>query len=163
LCDPKHAIWLERIDTYEPVISSAIEVVHTADREKLEQALAKMADEDPTFRVRVDEETGQTIASGMGELHLEIIHDRIEREDGGPTGRGGPQGVHRETVIGTGEGDGRIERVNPEDETDVIFGAARVRVRTLPRGSGVKVTQSVPPPASDLPGPVRAKHGAAVK
>ena len=163
LCDLKHPIWLERIDTYEPVISSAIEVVHTADREKLEGALAKMVDEDPTFRVRVDEETAQTIISGMGELHLEIIHDRMEREYGVPTRMGRPQVVHRETVIGQGEGEGRIERVNPEDDTDVIFGAARVRVRTLPRGSGVKVSANVPAPAAELPGPVRAKHGAAVK
>jgi elongation factor G len=163
LCDPRHPILLERIDTYEPVISSAIEVNQTADREKLEQALAKMADEDPTFRVRVDEETGQTIVSGMGELHLEIIHDRIEREYGVPTRMGRPQVVHRETVTGAGEGDGRIERVNPEDDTDVIFGAAKVRVKTLPRGSGVKVKNQAPPPPSDLPGPVRAKHATAVK
>jgi elongation factor G len=62
-----------------------------------------------------------------------------------------------------GEGEGRIERVNPEDDTDVIFGAAKVRVRTLPRGSGVKVKIEVPPPSSDLTGPVRAKHATAVK
>jgi elongation factor G len=163
LCDPRHPLLLERIDTYEPVISSAIEVNQTADREKLEQALAKMADEDPTFRVRVDEETGQTIVSGMGELHLEIIHDRIEREYSVPTRMGRPQVVHRETVTGQGEGDGRIERVNPEDDTDVIFGAARVRVKTLPRGSGVKVHNNAPAPAAELPGPVRAKHATAVK
>jgi elongation factor G len=163
LCDPRHPIWLERIDTYEPVISSAIEVNQTADKEKLEQALAKMVDEDPTFRVRVDEETGQTIVSGMGELHLEIIHDRIEREYNVPTRMGRPQVVHRETVMGQGDGEGRIERVNPEDDTDVIFGAAKVRVRTLPRGSGVRVSQSVPAPSADLPGPVRSKHAAAVR
>jgi elongation factor G len=163
LCDPRHPIWLERIDTYEPVISSAIEVSQTADKEKLEQALAKMVDEDPTFRVRVDDETGQTIISGMGELHLEIIHDRMEREYGVPTRMGRPQVVHRETVIGQGEGDGRIERVNPEDDTDVIFGAARVAVKTMPRGSGVTVVSKVPPPSSDLTGPARAKHSAAVK
>ena len=75
----------------------------------------------------------------MGELHLEIMHDRIEREYGVPTRMGRPQVVHRETVVGEGVGEGRIERVNPEDETDLIFGAATVRVRALPRGSGVKV------------------------
>src|SRR5207249_1733721 len=104
-----------------------------------EQALAKMTDEDPTFRVRVDEETAETIISGMGELHLEIIHDRIAREYGVPTRLGRPQVVHRETVTGEGVGDGRIERVNPEDETEMIFGAARVRVRGRPRGAGVVV------------------------
>src|SRR5262249_40986975 len=71
--------------------------------------------------------------------------------------------VHRETVTSQGEGEGRIERVNPEDDTDVIFGAARVRVKTLPRATGVKVKNEAPPPSSDLPGPVRAKYGAAVK
>ncbi|HEX9100987.1 MAG TPA: translation factor GTPase family protein, partial [Polyangia bacterium] len=72
LSSTKDMVVLERIDTYEPVISAAIEVVNTVDKEKLEQALAKLVDEDPTFRVRVDEETGETIMSGMGELHLEV-------------------------------------------------------------------------------------------
>src|SRR5204863_4218261 len=109
---------------YEPVISAAIEVAQTVDKEKLEQALLKLTDEDPTFRTRVDEETGETIVSGMGELHLEIIHDRIAREYGVPTRMGRPQVVHRETVTGVGVGEGRIERTNPEDDTDLIFGAA---------------------------------------
>jgi elongation factor G len=157
LSSPKDPVLLERIDTYEPVISSAVEVINTVDKEKLEQALAKMVDEDPTFRVRVDEETGETIISGMGELHLEVMHDRIEREYGVPTRMGRPQVVHRETVVGEGTGDGRIERVNPEDETDLIFGAATVRVRALPRGTGVKVKEAVPPPPSDLPKPLAVK------
>src|SRR5581483_8549218 len=148
LCSTKDPVLLERIDTYEPVISSAIEVSQTVDKEKLEQALVKLTDEDPTFRVRVDEETGETIISGMGELHLEIIHDRIAREYGVPTRLGRPQVVHRETVLGTGEGQGRIERSNPEDETELIFGAATVRVRARPRGAGVVVNSEVPPPPS---------------
>jgi elongation factor G len=163
LCTPKDPILLERIDTYEPVISSAIEVQQTVDKEKLEQALAKLTDEDPTFRTRVDEETGETIVSGMGELHLEIIHDRIEREYGVPTRMGRPQVVHRETVTGAGEGAGRIERTNPEDETDVIFGAATVRVRARPRGAGVLVSSDVPPPGPELPGPLRARMPALVQ
>ncbi len=162
LCTPKQPLLLERIDTYEPVISSAIEVSATADKDKLEVALAKMTDEDPTFRVRVDDETGQTIVSGMGELHLEIIHDRLAREYGVPTRMGRPQVVHRETVTGDGVGQGRIERTNPEDETDMIFGAATVRVRSLPRGAGVKVRTEVPPPPADMPGPLRAKMPMAV-
>jgi len=157
LSSPKDQVILERIDTYEPVISAAIEVVNTVDKDKLEQALAKLVDEDPTFRVRVDEETAETIISGMGELHLEIMHDRIEREYGVPTRMGRPQVVHRETVLGEGVGEGRIERVNPEDEADLIFGAATVRVRALPRGSGVKVKSEVPPPSADLPKPLAAK------
>ncbi|HEX9101079.1 MAG TPA: elongation factor G, partial [Polyangia bacterium] len=148
--------------TYEPVISAAVEVVNTVDKDKLEQALAKLVDEDPTFRVRVDEETAETIISGMGELHLEIMHDRIEREYGVPTRMGRPQVVHRETVVGEGIGEGRIERVNPEDEADLIFGAATVRVRALPRGSGVKVKQELPPTPSDMPKPLQVKMPIAI-
>ncbi len=162
LCSTKDPILLERIDTYEPVISSAIEASATVDKEKLEQALAKLTDEDPTFRVRVDDETGETIISGMGELHLEIIHDRIQREYGVPTRLGRPQVVHRETVTGTGEGVGRIERTHPEDETELIFGAATVRVRARPRGSGVVVRADVPPPPAEMPGPLRAKLPVAI-
>ncbi len=158
----KAPILLERIDTYEPVISSAIEVSSTADKDKLEDALKKLQDEDPTFKVRVEEETGQTLISGMGELHLEIIHDRLAREYGVATRLGRPQVVHRETVLGSGSGDGHIERVSPEDASDLIFGGATVRVRALPRGTGVQVKQAVPAPSSDLPGPVRAKHPVAV-
>jgi elongation factor G len=162
LSSPKDQVVLERIDTYEPVISAAIEVANTVDKEKLEQALAKLVDEDPTFRVRVDEETAETIISGMGELHLEIMHDRIEREYGVPTRMGRPQVVHRETVVGEGIGNGRIERVNPEDEADLIFGAATVRVRALPRGSGVKVKQELPPTPSDMPKPLQVKMPVAI-
>ncbi|HEX8951902.1 MAG TPA: elongation factor G [Polyangia bacterium] len=162
LSSTKDIVVLERIDTYEPVISAAIEVVNTVDKEKLEQALAKLVDEDPTFRVRVDEETAETIISGMGELHLEIMHDRIEREYGVPTRMGRPQVVHRETVVGEGIGEGRIERVNPEDEADLIFGAATVRVRALPRGSGVKVKQELPPTPPDMPKPLQVKMPIAI-
>jgi elongation factor G len=157
LCSPKDPVLLERIDSYEPVISSAIEAAGAADKEKLEQALVKLQDEDPTFRVRLDEETGQTIISGMGELHLEIMHDRLEREYGVQTRLGRPQVVHRETVIGSGEAEGRIERVNPEDATEMLFGAARVRVKARPRGAGVLVRAEVPPPPADLPGPLRQR------
>src|SRR6266850_5107062 len=82
LCDPKAPILLERIDTYEPVISQAIEAENAAAKERLDFALAKMTEEDPTFRVKDDPETGQTLISGMGELHLEIIVDRMKREYG---------------------------------------------------------------------------------
>ncbi|MCA1663359.1 MAG: elongation factor G [Myxococcales bacterium] len=162
LSSPKDQVVLERIDTYEPVISAAVEVVNTVDKDKLEQALVKLVDEDPTFRVRVDEETAETIISGMGELHLEIMHDRLEREYGVPTRMGRPQVVHRETVMGEAIGEGRIERVNPEDETDLIFGAATVRVRALPRGSGVKVKQELPPTPPDMPKPLQVKLPVAI-
>jgi elongation factor G len=162
LSSTKDQLVLERIDTYEPVISAAIEVINTVDKDKLEQSLAKLVDEDPTFRVRVDEETAETIISGMGELHLEIMHDRLEREYGVPTRMGRPQVVHRETVLGEGIGEGRIERTNPEDDSDLIFGAATVRVRALPRGSGVKVKQELPPIPSDMPRPLAVKMPIAI-
>ncbi|MGZ3427626.1 MAG: elongation factor G [Polyangia bacterium] len=162
LSSTKDHLLLERIDTYEPVISAAIEVINTVDKDKLEQSLAKLVDEDPTFRVRVDEETAETIISGMGELHLEIMHDRLAREYGVPTRMGRPQVVHRETVVGEGVGEGRIERTNPEDESDLIFGAATVRVRALPRGSGVKVKQELPPTPPDMPKPLAVKMPIAI-
>ena len=157
LCSQGAQIVLERIDTYEPVINSAIEVSSTADKEKLEDALAKIQDEDPTFRVRIDEETGQTIISGMGELHLEVVHSKLAGDYGVQTRMGNPQVVYRETVRGEGIGEGHIERTNPEDEKDFIFGAATVKVRALPRGAGVIVKSAVPPAPADMPSPLKAK------
>jgi elongation factor G len=126
---------LERIDTYEPVISQAIEAENNAAKERLDFALAKMADEDPTFRVKEDPETGQTIIWGMGELHLEVIVDRMRREYGVAANVGKPQVVYRETVLGEAEGHATFEREMKEQK---IFGEARCRVRSLARGSGVK-------------------------
>ncbi len=163
LCKPGSPLLLERIDTYEPVISSAIELVSGADKDKLEQGLAKLTDEDPTFRVRTDEETGQLLISGMGELHLEIMHDRLAREYGVQTRLGRPQVMYRETVMRDATADGSIERINPDNETEVIFGEATVRVRPLPRGKGLVVLDQVPPPPADMPGPLRAKYPIAQK
>ena len=158
----KAPIMLERIDTYEPVISSAVEASSTADKEKLEDALKKLQDEDPTFKVRVDDETGQTLISGMGELHLDIIHDRLAREYGVQTRLGRPQVVYRETVTGEGTGEGHIERANPANDSEVLFGGATVKVRALPRGAGVHVLGKVPPPGPDVPGPLKSKQPMAV-
>ena len=80
LCDETHPIILEQIEFYEPVISQAIEAKTPADQEKLSRALTKLIEEDPTLRVKYDDETAQTVISGMGELHLEIIVDRLKRE-----------------------------------------------------------------------------------
>ena len=110
LCDPKSPILLERIDTYEPVISQAIEAENQAAKERLDFALGKMAEEDPTFRVHEDPDTGQTLICGMGELHLEIIVDRMKREYGVQARAGKPQVVYRETVLGEGEGHAVFER-----------------------------------------------------
>ncbi len=98
LSDPKHLIRLESMEFPEPVISVAVEPKTKADQDKLSQSLAKLSDEDPTFRVRTDEETGQTIISGMGELHLEIIIDRLLREFKVGANIGQPQVAYKETI-----------------------------------------------------------------
>jgi len=101
LCDEKHPIVLESIVFPEPVISVAVEPKTQDDVDKLDNALNKLAEEDPTFSVRVDEETGQTVISGMGELHLEIISDRLKREFKIETNRGNPQVAYKEALIST--------------------------------------------------------------
>ena len=103
LCDEANPVILEKMVFPEPVISVAIEPKSKADNDKLSVALQNMAEEDPTFRVRVDEETGDTIISGMGELHLEIIVDRIKREFKVEAGVGAPQVAYRETIRGSAD------------------------------------------------------------
>jgi elongation factor G len=98
LCDPNHQITLERMEFPEPVISVAVEPKTKADQEKMGVALSKLAQEDPSFRVRTDEESGQTIISGMGELHLEIIVDRLRREFSVEANVGNPQVAYREAL-----------------------------------------------------------------
>lgn len=103
LCDPDSVITLERMEFPEPVISQAVEPKTKADQEKMGIALQRLASEDPSFRVRTDEESGQTIISGMGELHLEIIVDRMKREFGVEANVGKPQVAYRETIRKTVE------------------------------------------------------------
>jgi elongation factor G len=98
LCDPEAPVILERMIFPEPVISQAVEPKTKADQEKMGIALGRLAQEDPSFRVRTDEESGQTIISGMGELHLEIIVDRMKREFGVEASVGKPQVAYRETI-----------------------------------------------------------------
>jgi len=98
LCDPSAPIILERMVFPEPVISQAVEPKTKADQEKMGIALNRLAAEDPSFRVRTDEESGQTIISGMGELHLEILVDRMKREFGVEANIGAPQVAYRETI-----------------------------------------------------------------
>ena len=98
LCDAKHVITLERMEFPEPVISVAVEPRTTSDQEKMSIALQKLAQEDPSFRVKTDEESGQTIISGMGELHLDIIVDRMKREFSVEANVGAPQVSYRETI-----------------------------------------------------------------
>lgn len=148
MCDPKAPILLERIDTYEPVISQAIEAENSAAKERLDFALAKMADEDPTFRYREDTDTGQTLISGMGELHLEIIVDRMRREYGVQARAGKPQVVYRETVLGQAEGAAVFERGE-----QAIYGEARCLVAARERGTGMTFDEKlnmVPPPPPNI-------------
>lgn len=98
LCSPEHPILLEKMEFPEPVISMAIEPKSKADREKLAMALSALSEEDPTFRVSTNEETGQTIIAGMGELHLEILHDRMRREFSVEANVGKPQVSYKETI-----------------------------------------------------------------
>jgi elongation factor G len=108
LCDPKKAIILEKMSFPEPVISVAIEPKTKADQDKLNSALSKLMDEDPTFKVNFNEETGQTIISGMGELHLEILVERMLREFGVGANVGRPQVSYKESITQTVESEGRF-------------------------------------------------------
>ncbi len=110
LCAKQEAITLERMEFPEPVIAVAVEPKSVADQDKLTQALAKLAQEDPSFRVETDKETGQTIISGMGELHLEIIVDRMSREFGVVANIGKPQVSYRETIREAKEQEGKFIR-----------------------------------------------------
>jgi len=110
LCDEKHPVLLESITFPEPVISIAVEPKTKADQEKMGLALRKLAEEDPTFKVRSDEETGQTIISGMGELHLDIIVDRMKREFNVEANVGAPQVAYRETIKANAQAEGKYIR-----------------------------------------------------
>ena len=107
LCDPKHPIALESLQFPDPVISIAIEPRTKADMDRLGQTLERLTHEDPSFRVSVDAETGQTIISGMGELHLEIIADRLLREFNVQANVGRPQVAYKETITQVATVEGR--------------------------------------------------------
>ncbi len=133
LCDARHPVVLERIEFYEPVISVAIEPKTHADQEKLTTVLEKFLVEDPTLRVRVDDETGQTILSGMGELHLEVIISRMLREFATSVNVGKPQVVYRETIAGTGTATATFDR---EVAGQRHFAEVALAIEPLPRGTG---------------------------
>jgi elongation factor G len=107
LCDESHEILLEKMEFPAPVIEQAVEPKTKADQEKMSISLMKLAEEDPTFRVSSNSETGQTIIAGVGELHLDIIVDRLRREFGVQVNVGAPQVGYRETIRGTAECEGR--------------------------------------------------------
>ncbi len=131
ICDPKHPVVLEAMDFPEPVISLAIEPRTKADQEKLGQGLAKLMSEDPTFRVHTDTETGQVVIAGMGELHLDIIVDRLQRQFGVGASVGRPQVAYKETVTQPSKGEGRYVR---QTGGRGQYGHAKIRLE--PRAPG---------------------------
>jgi elongation factor G len=133
LCDPAHPILLEAIEFPEPVIQIAIEPKTKADQERLSEALQKLAKEDPSFRVSVNRETGQTLIAGMGELHLEIIVDRMLREFKVDANVGKPQVAYRETIRRIAEAEGRFVR---QSGGHGQFGVVDLRIEPLPKGMG---------------------------
>jgi elongation factor G len=141
LCDPKAPLLLERIEAPEPVISVAIEPRTNADQEKLAQSLERLSIEDPTFVVKVDEETGQTLISGMGELHLDVIVDRIRREFGVEANVGDPRVAFRETSTTGAEAEGTVDR---QMGTKTHRATVRLRVSPGARGSGIVFRNEAP-------------------
>ncbi len=133
LCDEKKPIILERMVFPEPVISLAIEPKTKADQEKLGQGMAKLMAEDPTFRVTTDEQTGQVVIAGMGELHLEIIVDRLKREFGVEASVGKPQVAYKETLTAAADGHGRFIR---QTGGRGQFGECKIHLIPLPPGTG---------------------------
>jgi elongation factor G len=131
ICDDEQPIVLESIDFPMPVIQLAVEPKTKADQEKLGMAIQKLAQEDPTFRVNTDPDTGQTILSGMGELHLEIIVDRMMREFGVGANVGKPQVAYRETIRKNSEAEGRhIKQTGGHGQ----YGHVKIRIEPLPGG-----------------------------
>ncbi len=134
ICEESRPILLESIEFYDPVISQAIEAKTPADQEKLTLALAKFMEEDPTIKVKYEDETAQTVLSGMGELHLEIIIDRLLREFNTHVNVGKPRVVYRETIQKKIEIERRFEKELGEKKH---FGHVRLILEPLERGSGV--------------------------
>ena len=140
LCDVKHAITLERMEFPEPVIAVAVEPKTKADQEKMGIALRKLAKEDPSFRVHTDEESGQTIISGMGELHLDIIVDRMRREFNVVANVGKPQVAYRETIRAAIEQESKFVRQSGgRGQYAHVF----LRIEPLPPGAGYEFVNEI--------------------
>jgi len=140
LCDISNRIMLERMEFPDPVISVAVEPRTISDQEKMGVALGKLAKEDPSFRVRTDEESGQTIISGMGELHLDIIVERMKREFSVEANIGKPQVAFRETIRKTVEQEGKFVR---QSGGRGMYGHVRLKLEPLPGGSGYEFENAV--------------------
>ncbi len=140
LTDPDHKIILEKIEFPEPVISIAVEPKTKADQEKMAVALGKLSGEDPSLRVHTDEETGQTIIAGMGELHLDIIVDRLKREFNVEAAIGKPQVSYRETITSDAEGEGKFVR---QSGGRGQYGHCNVRVEHQEPGTGFEFVDEI--------------------
>ncbi len=140
LCDPAHPIVLEAIRFPEPVISVAIEPKTKDDQDRMGEALNKLAEEDPTFRTRYDPETGQTLISGMGELHLEIITDRLRREFRVQANVGKPEVAFKETITKPAAAEGRFIR---QTGGRGQYGVVRLEVAPNERGKGIEIIDKV--------------------
>jgi len=140
LCDGNHVITLEKMDFPEPVIAVAIEPRTTADQEKMGVALSKLAQEDPSFRVRTDEESGQIIIAGMGELHLEIIVDRLRREFKVDANVGTPQVAYRETIRKKVEQESKFVR---QSGGRGQYGHVWLRIEPQERGAGYEFVNEI--------------------
>ncbi len=140
ICDPNKPIVLESIEFPKPVISVAVEPKTKADQEKMGQALAKLAQEDPTFRVNTDPESGQTIISGMGELHLEIIIDRMMREFKVEANVGKPQVAYRETIRKNSQGEGKFIR---QTGGRGQYGHVKIRIEPNEAGKGYEFVNEI--------------------
>jgi elongation factor G len=140
LCDPKNIITLERMEFPDPVISVAVEPRTKADQEKMGIALQKLAKEDPSFRVHTDEESGQTIISGMGELHLDIIVDRMRREFKVEANVGKPQVAYRETIRRMVEQEGKFVR---QSGGRGQYGHVYLRIEPLEPGAGFEFENAI--------------------
>ncbi len=140
LCDESFDVMLEPPTFPEPVISMAIEPKTKADRDKMSEGLQRLAEEDPTFRVFTNEETGQLIIAGMGELHLEIIRDRLKREFKVEADAGAPQIAYRETITAPADGEGKFIR---QSGGRGQYGHACVKVEPNEKGKGVEVINAI--------------------
>jgi len=140
ICDEKHPVILEAMDFPEPVISLAIEPKTKSDQEKLGLGLSKLMAEDPTFRVKTDVDTGQVVIAGMGELHLEIIVDRLKREFGVEATVGKPQVAYKETVTKAADGEGRyIKQTGGRGQ----YGHAKIRLIPRKPGEGYEFSNEI--------------------
>jgi len=140
LCDENHPLVLESINFPDPVISLAIEPKTKADQEKLDVALSRLAEEDPTFRIKTDHETGQTVIAGMGELHLEILVDRLKREFKVEATTGAPQVAYRETITKEAKGEGKFIR---QSGGRGQYGHCILIITPKPRGEGFTFTNKI--------------------